>query len=879
MIICENLRVECLRAPHGLVVDKPVFTWTLCADRNDEHQRACEVEVECIAADGSRSRVWCSGKLQQPIGVDVHYAGEKLKSRSDYSWRVRVWDRDDQLGDWSEWASFETGVVAPDMMAPQWITGGGALRRELRVDDGLLRARAYVSGLGYYEFFCNDRKVSGAVLAPSFTEFGKRVEYEIIDLTTSLKSGANCVGFLLADGWWRLDQSWLSQKPEIDEGGSNQGVAEIVLEYADGRRDVVRTDESWQAGAGPLIPEEDEDDDVARVGSVGGLHGRAAKLQVFDGVALDLGWLASGWCLPGFKGKDWQPARLSTAEVGALVPSLLPPVREVEVLKPVSVKRLSERVLSIDFGQNFTGWVRFRATREKGTRLVVCHAELIRGDGRLNPGSLRSAQQRDTFALAGIPGERVEPRFLQHGLRFAEIEGPIDGVDVASIEGVVIHTDLEPVSTITTGDARINWLLDALRWTVRGNAMSIMTDVCQRDERRGWLMDGFTGLKAGLLFYDMDPMARKWVEDMIDNQEPDGSLISGTAPRWGKYKSVGWQRTIILAPMALYENSGDIGLLQRAYPHMRRYGDYLLANLKDDLLPAGFSVHPVEWLCIGKQNDQLGDNAVAIGALRTLARAAEVLGEADGDRYAKAADKMATAACRRWKAGTLWHGLPGGHFGGDGGQGYAQSNQVYGLRFGLVAPGDRQDVFDSLVADIMQARGDDEPFVTTGIGSTEHLPIVLSEFGRDDIVWQWLQRDAYPGYGFMQNHGATAIWETWEQRLDEGMNAQNHTGLTGIGVWLMQYLVGIRVEPGPEPLFRLRPAVHLPLASLHAKWMSHWGEVDVSWETCEDRKELCIAIPAGCRGKLQLMTTGEEHDLGPGRHENIGNKQDAKNLF
>jgi alpha-L-rhamnosidase len=854
MITANHLKTERLSTPRGIIMPDPEFTWALSAADNGERQTACEVEVDRIGPDGSPTPVWRPGKQARLIGDEVCYAGEALADRSDYRWRVRVWNRDDQASDWSEWTMFETGVIAPDAFAAQWITGGGALRRDLRIGEGLIRARAYVTGLGYYEFFCNGAKVSVALLAPSFTEFDRRVEYEIIDLTPHLKTGANCAGFLLADGWWR-------HGAEAREGRCNQALAEIVLEYADGHREVVITDKNWQAANGPLIAGENE-----------------SPHQVFDGVALDLGWLASGWCEVGAVAEGWQAATPvgaddamlsvgthpseeplpTNAAAGQLVPTLLPPVREVETLKPAAVKRLSDTLLSIDLGQNYTGHVRFRATAKKGTRLVVRHAELLHPDGRLNTNTLRSAQQVDTFLLAGTPVETVEPRFLHHGLRYAEIEGPIDSIDTDSIEGVVVHTDLETVGTVTTSDDRINWLLDTVKWTVRGNAMSVMTDVCQRDERRGWLMDGCTGLKAGLLFYGMDTLARKWIEDMIDNQEADGSLRADTAPVWFPCKSVGWQRALVLVPMAIYECYGDRGLLERAYPHMCRYADYLLANLQDDLLPSNLSRHPVEWLSIGKPNDQLGDNAVAVDALRKVAQAAEVLGES-GARYVAGAERMAAAAHARWAR------KGADSFGGDGGQGYAQSNQVYGLRFGLAAADVRQDVFDNLVFDLMQARGDG-PFVTTGIGSTEHLPIVLSEGGRDDIVWQWLQRDAYPGYGFMQRHGATAIWECWEQRVDDGMNAHNHTGLSGIGTWLMQYLVGIRVEPGPEPVFHLRPAVQLPLESLTARWQSRWGQVELSWQTKAEGKSLTVNIPPGCRGLLTLANQAERQ-LGPGRHD------------
>lgn len=105
----------------------------------------------------------------------------------------------------------------------------------------------------------------------------------------------------------------------------------------------------------------------------------------------------------------------------------------------------------------------------------------------------------------------------------------------------------------------------------------------------------------------------------------------------------------------------------------------------------------------------------------------------------------------------------------------------------------------------------------------------------------------------MHRHGATTIWERWEHMTYHQMNAHNHTGLTGIGTWLMQYLIGIRVEPGPDPVFYLRPAIHLPLASLNARWQSRWGEVDVSWTTKNRHKELTVRIPAGCRAHLHLV--------------------------
>ncbi len=726
----------------------------------------------------------------------------------------------------------EHEVTERERFEARWIAGGNALRGTVRVGPGLVRARARVSGLGYYEFFCNGAKVSTAALAPSYTDFDKRVEYEIIDLTAALRIGDNRCGFLLADGWWRFSPP--AQKRCV------QAVAEIALEYTDGQRVLVGTDETWEASDGPFLPELEP-----------------SPHQLFDGVHLDLAWLQSGWCVPG--GPDpggWRPVVIAGEGVGKRVPTFVQPIRETAVLPALSIRRLSASVLGVDFGRNFTGWVRFRACAPAGTVFTVRYAELLRDDGRLNPDTLRTARQTDTFRLSGkAGGETVEPRLLYHGLRYAEIEGPVDTVDTAGIEGCVIHTDLPVIGEVTTSDARINWMLDALRWTVRGNAMSVMTDVCQRDERRGWLLDGFTGLKTGLLWYDMNALGRKWFEDMAINQQPDGCLFNDTAPSfacegWGKMFGIGWQRTVVLLPLKLYEVYGDRELLERAWPVMCRWADYLRAQLKGGLVPPGLCKHPPEHLCVGRRNDDLANTAMALDVMRHMAQAGRILGRPEAVAYEAVADEIADAAHRRW------YDPKNGCYGG--GENFAQSNQVYALRFGITPPEERRRVFDRLVDDMMEGRGTG-PVVLSGIGSLEHVPFVLSDFGRDDLVWQWLQRDEYPGYGFMQKNGATAIWERWEKMTYNQMNAHNHTGLSGIGVWLMERLVGIRVEPGPQPVFHLRPGVRLPVRSLHARWQSRWGELCVEWKTKGTQRELEIVIPPGCVGRL--LTYGDHNPV------------------
>ncbi|HJN16954.1 MAG TPA: alpha-L-rhamnosidase N-terminal domain-containing protein, partial [Armatimonadota bacterium] len=91
------------------------------------------------------------------------------------------------------------------------------LRREVEVEPNVLRARAYVTGLGLYELFINGQRVGEDVFTPGWTHYGKRVQYQTYDVTDLLKPGANAIGAQLGAGWF----SGRINKHVTPEGGTN----------------------------------------------------------------------------------------------------------------------------------------------------------------------------------------------------------------------------------------------------------------------------------------------------------------------------------------------------------------------------------------------------------------------------------------------------------------------------------------------------------------------------------------------------------------------------------------------------------------------------------------------------------------------------------
>src|ERR1039458_3042264 len=103
--------------------------------------------------------------------------------------------------------------------------------------------------------------------------------------------------------------------------------------------------------------------------------------------------------------------------------------------------------------------------------------------------NIRSAKVTDTYILKGKGTEVYEPRFTYHGFRYVELTGYPGKPGLSSIEGRVVHDDLESAGDFACSNPLLNRIYRNIRWGVRGNYRSIPTDCPQRDERQGWLGD------------------------------------------------------------------------------------------------------------------------------------------------------------------------------------------------------------------------------------------------------------------------------------------------------------------------------------------------------------------------------------------------------
>jgi len=256
-LFVSDLRTEYARNPLGIDEPHPRFSWTPLSEERGRMQKAFRIIVSSSKENALnlKADIWDSGKVESDLNIAV-YKGSPLKSFSKYFWRVKWWDQDERESNWSEVAFFETGPMKPEDWAnATWIGGGQLLRKEFEVTDEVVEARAYVSGLGYYELRLNGRKVGDKALDPIWSEYDKRVYYSTYDVTSLIRKGLNVIGMILGRGRYAPShQPTIFKLRYYDEP---KAILLLRLTFKDGRVENIVSDKSWKClEKGPILSDD-----------------------------------------------------------------------------------------------------------------------------------------------------------------------------------------------------------------------------------------------------------------------------------------------------------------------------------------------------------------------------------------------------------------------------------------------------------------------------------------------------------------------------------------------------------------------------------------------------------------------------------------------
>ena len=215
-------------------------------------QSAYEIEVDGVSY----------GRVERDVSVFVPWPTPALTSRSRHVVRVRVWGTGETASSWSAAVTLEAGLLTPDDWVASWISTAErdpldrpapapAFRKPFVLAGSVSRARLYATSAGVHRLEVNGAVVGDQVLAPGWTSYRHRLHYETYDVTDLLQDGANVLGAVVADGWWRGHLTW---EMERNVYGARLGLlAQLEITYDDGSTEVIATSDDWTCSRGPIL--------------------------------------------------------------------------------------------------------------------------------------------------------------------------------------------------------------------------------------------------------------------------------------------------------------------------------------------------------------------------------------------------------------------------------------------------------------------------------------------------------------------------------------------------------------------------------------------------------------------------------------------------
>ena len=882
-----HLRCENLENPQGIDEKKPRLSWWLQSGRNGAKQTAyqiqCSRDMEFVD-----EIVWDTSKVESARSLYIDYGGLDLKSRDRVYWRTRVWDVIGEVSSWSEVAFWEMGLLEPDDWKGQWIDPESEinpeefqpapfLRKEFEIHELTKSARLYITAHGLYEAWINGERVGNQYFTPGRTQYNKRLQYQVYDITSLLQEGTNVIGIILGDGWWR---------GKVGFGGERNVSGERIAVLAQIEIDsepVLITDTSWKCTSnGPI---------------------RMSDLQIGD--IYDSRIEMKEWSKTGFNDKEWNSARVVEYPDDVLIGSMSVPVREKERFKPKVIKTpLDETVL--DFGQNLAGYVEM--SLKKGipaeTTIRLTHGESLDKDGNFTQEHMMNKKsgdfQVDAYIHDGNP-RIYKPRFSVKGFRYVkvEIENASESVlDSIEFTSVAIYSDMKQIGDFSCSNELVNQLMSNALWSQKSNFLDIPTD-CPQRERSGWSGDAQAFAFTGSLLMNTASFFSKWMKDVALTQRNDGriaNIIPVEKPLGFVEGAAGWGDAAVIIPWTLWKLYGDTKILREQYDSMIGWVKYqqnrakkihwirtinplnwtprkreMLRNMWDT------NYHWGEWMepWIASRTRQLAgiikrlivsDPEVATAYLsysnRLFAEIAEYLGHIeDATKSREVAEKAAKAYQQRYmKNGRI--------------KTKKQANIVRPLALGLIPP----EYEDTVAEQLNELVKKHDYHIGTGFLSTPFLCSMLSDYGHLDTAYKLVLQTSSPSWLYAITKGATTIWESWYGVKEDGepFESLNHYSYGAVVGWLITTVAGIKPDldnPGFKH-FYLKPKPGGGLTHAEGSFDSPYGLIRSSWQTDSGKINYKFLVPPNSTATVTLSEVpsnlAERNDISNIQHHEKG---------
>lgn len=849
-----------------------LFSWVTEDDKQNNYQLGFKLIIQ--NEDGEK--IFDSGFVESDE-TNYHLDLSNLSPHSTYFWQVKVYDKDQQVSPWSKRMYFTTELKNWDA---KWIEpkqahvtkeaeldlaamfGGKPMPKQASPDERLRpvqylkksfeltkpvkKAQLFMTAHGIYYPMINGQRVTQAQFMPDFTSYKNILQYQYFDVTDLLAS-ENSWTTVLADGWYSGRISTTGNGAQF--GDKNGILGELIVTFEDGTQEVIGTDQSFVSTTGKYI-----------------------YSDLFIGEKQNLNNIPN-WC-----------HTTKVDEIDYNLDNLEPQdAQYIHGLTPISAKKIwfDGDDLLVDFGQVIAGKVRLSTFLSHNQKIKIEHSEVLDKDGHFfNNIKGRNKDQTDFFIGKG-GFEILEPDFTFHGFRYIRITGLRDTISASDIVAIPLMTSMEELGSIETSNKKINQLLQNIKWSQRGNMISIPTD-CPQRERAGWTGDTQVFAPTALFNMDSTALLNRWLESVRAEQRPDGQIqdyapapkeFYTSSPQFtGTYSSAGWGDAIIMVPWTIYQNNGDISVLKKNYSAMQKWHSYAVTsaaeNKPDDSSRYIWDTkfHYGDWMfpsyMFGKDakgpmgtaqatKDLVGTAFLAYSS-KLLSQIAATLGDSENStQYQNYAKKVASAFQKHfWKNNQLTANFQGCY--------------VLAIAFDLLdAPAKKLAI--SHLVNMIHANND---CLDTGFLSVPYLMDALVKNGQSVLAEKLLLQERMPSWLYEVEHGATTIWESWAGIAPDGTVGTfsfNHYAFGCIENWIVENIGGLTsMEPGYKT-FKVVIPEKSDFTSSKLEYNSTNGLIKVNWKYTDSGLKVQLHVPFNTNA--QLVINHETKTLGCGDYE------------
>ena len=838
-----DLTCEYVHDPMAVDCFQPRLSWIntpVPHSRCGEFQTAYRIRVASTREGLENPDLWDTGKVESDRSTLVRYNGTALQSTADYWWQVQVWDARGRKSRWSKPAYWGAGIMGQDEWKAEWIGGCGQnaplLRKSFKVSKKLTSAKAYVTGLGLYQFYVNGAKVGDYELTPNETNWeyaddsGKggipvdrskfrnfRILYNCYDIKPLLNEGENVMGAILGNGFYNTATRW------VKSTGTPKFIGQIYLKYEDGSVETICSDGSWMTHDSPI--------------TIDGL---------FEGESYNANLEIDDWCRPGTDLTDWNPVVVRESSEAELKAHYYVNDKVMERLKPVSIEKQDDAYL-VDFGDYITGWVRMKHLNgEKGDSLRLQYLCEEKGNGPA------------LYVLDGSGDEEYAPRFTWFAFDKVLIKGFPGELTADNLVAEAVYSDIATTGHFSCSNELFN-RINRIWWRSQTDNMHLGTaSDCPHREKGPYTGDGEVSCVTVMHNFDAAAFYSKWLNDMSDCQNTETGYVPNGAP-WHIGCGGGplWGAAMNIIPWEFYRQYGDRDILEKHYFAMCEQVRYLTGWVNSEgtvVQGALANGQPYYWMNLGEWLPPFGypdtefiHSYALWKCADCTAKAAEVLGKSEEAFYYRSlADRTTKAIHRKFYD-------PETHSYGDFG-----SNAI------ALSMGVPEECREAVVESLRKEMESHDGHLDTGILGTKLLFEVLAENGLNELAFEAMNKKDFPSFGWWLEQGAYTTWERWD-----GGDSRNHPMFGGALTWFYRKVAGMEVDeqqPGYRHIiFRPMPCGDLTYAEYFTR--TPYGEAGIKWNrsTADDRLEVEILVPVGCTATLTLPD-GYVQDFGSGRH-------------